>query len=314
MIERFVILLSCVEVRNVYKKYGNFLALEDISLEIEKGDFVAILGPNGAGKSTLMKIMSTLLKGYSGNIKICGYDIEKDAKIVRQKIGVVPENFLLYDKLSAWENMIFFGGLYHLSKKTLVERAEKLLKDIEMWKWKDKKIKEFSFGMKQKLNIARAFMNEPEVIFLDEPTVSLDIKSMLVVKKLLKEMNDKGKTIIFTTHILTEVEEMANKIAILNFGHLTAFGTLNELSNQIGDKTLMVEFDNHLDRGFFDQEGVKVQQKGQKMIFTYSSHEELDKIIGLIAKFGVSLKSINSSQGDLKELLLKFIDKGRDKN
>jgi ABC-2 type transport system ATP-binding protein len=309
-----VIFLNCIEVKGLSKKYGNFQALQDVSLEIKSGDFLAILGPNGAGKSTLMKIISTLLKGYNGRVEICGYDIEKDTKKVREKIGIVPENFLLYDKLSAWENMVFFGGLYHLPRKVLFERAERFLKSVEMWDWRDKKVKTFSFGMKQRVNIARAFMNDPDIIILVEPTASLDVKSALAIKNLLKEINARGKTVVFTTHILTEVEEMANKVAILNFGHLIAFGTLEDLSKNITDKTLTVEVEDHLQDDLFAQNDLRVQKIGQKIVFNYTTTQELDRIINLIAQSNLSLKSINSSNGDFNRLFLKLIDKGRDKN
>ncbi|BBJ27145.1 putative ABC transporter ATP-binding protein [Athalassotoga saccharophila] len=306
--------MNCIEVKGLSKKYGNFQSLQDVSFEIKIGDFLAILGPNGAGKSTLMKIISTLLKGYSGKVEICGYDIEKDSKKVREKIGIVPENFLLYDKLSAWENMIFFGGLYHLPRKVLFERAERFLKSVEMWDWRNKKIKEFSFGMKQRVNIARAFMNDPDVILLDEPTASLDIKSALAIKNLLKEVNGRGKTVIFTTHILKEVEEMANKVAILNFGNLVAFGTLEDLSKNLTEKTLTIEVEDHLQDDLFSKNGLKAQKIGQKVVFNYTTTQELDMIINMIAQSNLSLKSINSSKGDFDRLFLKLTDKGRDKN
>jgi len=310
--------LNDIEVKNLKKRFGNFDVLKDISIEIKSGDFLAVLGPNGAGKSTFLRIMTTLLKRYEGKVEICGYDIEKYPKKVREQIGVVLEDFILYDRLTAMENMIFFGELYHLSRKTALSRAEKLLKDVEMWEWRNKKVGKFSFGMKQRVNIARALMNDPKVIFLDEPTASLDIKSALTVKKLLKEINSSNKTIVFTTHILSEVEELATKIAILNLGQLVAFGAPDELSIMAEDKKdLVVELEKNDSRNykaFFDKNGVRLEMIGNTMKFAYSDGEELEKIIKLISEFEIPIKSINSSNRNFDKIFLKLTDKGRDKN
>jgi ABC-2 type transport system ATP-binding protein len=317
-VERYVIFLNDIEVKNLKKRFGDFDALKDISIEIKSGEFLAILGPNGAGKSTFLKIMTTLLKGYDGKVEICGYDIEKYPKKVREQIGVVPENFILYDRLTAMENMVFFGELYHLSRETALKRAEKLLKDVEMWEWRNKKVENFSFGMKQRVNIVRALMNDPKVVFLDEPTASLDIKSALTVKKLLKEINALNKTIVFTTHILSEVEELATKIAILNFGQLVAFGAPDELSIMAEDqKDLIVEIeknDSKNYKAFFDKSGIKLEITGNTMKFMYSDGNELEKIIKLISESKIPLRSINSSDRNFNRIFLKLTDKGRDKN
>jgi len=310
--------LNDIEVKNLKKRFGNFDVLKDISIEVKSGEFLAILGPNGAGKSTLLKIMTTLLKHYDGKVEICGYDIEKYPKKVREQIGVVPENFILYDRLTAMENMVFFGELYHLSRETALKRAEKLLKDVGMWEWRNKKVGTFSFGMKQRVNIVRALMNDPKVIFLDEPTTSLDIKSALTVKTLLKEINSSNKTIVFTTHILSEVEELATKIAVLNFGKLVAFGKPDELSTMVEqdqrDLIVEVEEDSKNYKAFFDKNDIKVEMNGSTMKFLYADGKELEKIIKIISDFKIPVKSINSSDRNFDKVFLKLIDKGRDKN
>lgn len=317
-VERYVIFLNDIEVKNLKKKFGDFDVLKDISIEVKSGEFLAILGPNGAGKSTFLKIMTTLLKHYEGKVEIFGYDIEKYPKKVRENIGVVSENFILYDRLTAMENMILFGELYHLSRKTALERAEKLLKDIEMWEWRNKKVGKFSFGMKQRINIVRALMNDPQILFLDEPTASLDIKSALTVRKLLKEINASNKTIVFTTHILSEVEELATKIAILNFGQLVAFGDPNELSAMAEEqKDLIVQVeqnDSKNYKAFFDKNGIAIEMTGDTMKFVYSNDNELEKIIKLISESKMPVKSINSSNRNFDKIFLKLTDKGRDKN
>lgn len=311
--------MNDIEVKHLNKRFGNLDVLKDISVEIESGDFFAVLGPNGAGKSTFMRIMTTLLKNYDGKVEICGYDIEKEPKQVRKMIGVVPENFILYDKLTAMENMIFFGELYHISRKIALERAEKLLKDVGMWEWKNKNVGKFSFGMKQRVNIARSMMSNPKILFLDEPTASLDIKSALMVKELLRKINSSGTTIVFTTHILDEVEELSNKIAILDFGRLVAFGSLDELEimTKENQRDLIVEIKNGNSKvyeSFFDENGIKFEFKDDIMKFMYSDENELDKIISLISESHVPVKSINSSDRNFNKIFLKLTDKGRDNN
>lgn len=317
--ERYVMFLNDIEIQHLNKKFGKFDVLKDISIEIKSGEFFAVLGPNGAGKSTFMRIMTTLLKSYEGKVEICGYNIEKEPNKVREMIGVVPENFILYDRLTAMENMIFFGELYHISRKVALGRAEKLLKDVEMWEWRNKNVGKFSFGMKQRINIARSMMSNPKVLFLDEPTASLDIKSASTVKEMLKKINSSGTTIVFTTHILDEVEELATKIAILNFGRLVAFGSPDELSIMMEEnqRELLVEMENNdskIYEPFFDKNGIKFEFKENMMKFMYSDRNELEKIINLISESHVPIRSINSPDRNFNKIFLKLTDKGRDDN
>ncbi len=306
--------MSQIEIKNLTKKFGSFVAVDDLSFEIEKGDFFAILGPNGAGKSTLLKMMMTLSRNYSGEIKILGYDARKNTKQIRENIGIVLENVILYDKLTAMENLIFFSGLYHLSKRSMLERAEKLLKAVDMWQWKDKKIGKFSTGMKQRINIVRALMHDPEILFLDEPTASLDLQSSITIRSLLKDVNAGGKSVVFTSHTMSEVEETANRIAILNMGKLVAAGTLENIASKVKDnrRNLKIEIeDGKIDdyKKCFQQSGIKNYEANAHMIILfYSDDEELGKILDTISKFHLQLRSINTVTESLERIFLKLTE------
>ena len=223
-----------VRKKNFYGKIvEKTQALKDINFSIKKGEIFGILGPNGAGKSTLIKIMATLLKEDSGSIKILGLDVDKNEKVIRQKINLITGSERgLYWRLTARENLEYFAELYGISKKNKKNLIDKLVKLVGLFGREDEKVEKYSKGMKQRLQIARGLINDPQIIFLDEPTLGLDVLSAVNLRKLIKELSREGKTIIYTTHYMKEAEEICDRVLFINKGKVLDIGNIDDLKRK----------------------------------------------------------------------------------
>lgn len=231
--------MSIIEVKNLTKKFGDFTAVNNISFSVEQGELFAFLGPNGAGKSTTIKILTTLLHPTSGSITLDGFDPMLDPDAVRHAFGIVFQDPSLDDELTAYENMEFHGALYNVPKKIRRERIEQLMKYVELWDRKKSLVKEFSGGMKRRLEIARGLLHHPKVIFLDEPTLGLDPQTRNHMWEYLKQLNKtKGTTVFFTTHYLDEADRVADRIAVIDHGKIVASGPSQELQKKTNTKSL----------------------------------------------------------------------------
>lgn len=231
-----------VEANGLTKRYGNFLAIEGVSFEVAKGEIFGLLGPNGAGKTTTVAILTTLLLPDGGEARVAGFDVVKEANEVRRRIGVVTQKFILYDKLTALENLTFFARLYGMNVREAKERARELLELIGLRGWEDKLVGTFSTGMKQKLAIVRALIHDPEVIFLDEPTLGLDPFTSSFVRKLIRSLVKDGRTVILTTHYMNEAEQLCDRIAIMDNGRVVTVGSPYELKYKYGNGSLEEAF------------------------------------------------------------------------
>ncbi len=225
---------SMIEVKNLTKKFGDFTAVDNISFDVKKSEVFGLLGPNGAGKTTTIRMLSTLSRPTDGTATIGGYDIVKKDNKVRQLIGLVSEKMIMYDRLTAEENLRFFGKLYSIPKNTLNERIDELLELVQLTKWKDSKVGTFSTGMKQRMNVVRALLNMPKVLFLDEPTLGLDPQSTVEVREFIKKINKENETtIILTTHMMNEADILCDRIGIIDHGKIAALDTPANLKNSI---------------------------------------------------------------------------------
>ncbi len=222
--------MNIIEVDKLTKKFKDFAAVDDISFAVKQGEIFAFLGPNGAGKSTTIKMLTTLLRPTQGKITINGFDPAKQAHEVRHSFGIVFQDQSLDDELTAYENMQFHAVLYKVDKKQRKESIKNLLHFVELWDRRDDLVKNFSGGMKRRLEIARGLLHRPEIIFLDEPTLGLDAQTRNYLWKYLRDLNAKENiTIFFTTHYLQEAEDIAQRIAIIDHGKIVAIGTADEL-------------------------------------------------------------------------------------
>ena len=230
---------SIIEVKNLVKRFGDFTAVDDISFDVKKGEIFAFLGPNGAGKSTTIKMLTTLLHPTTGTITLNGANPVDNAEEVRRSFGIVFQDPSLDDELTAKENMEFHGVLYNVPKAIRHERIEQLLKFVELWERRDSLVKEFSGGMKRRLEIARGLLHHPKVIFLDEPTLGLDPQTRNHMWSYLQELNkNEGITVFFTTHYMEEADRVAQRIAIIDHGKIIASGSSAELKQQTGKQSL----------------------------------------------------------------------------
>ena len=230
---------TMIRVQNLTKTYGDFTAVNDISFAVNKGEIFAFLGPNGAGKTTTIKMLTTLLTPTSGKVELAGIDPTVEQTKARQSFGIVFQDPSLDAELTAYENMELHGVLYHVPRKVRLERIEKLLQLFELWDKRDNYVKEFSGGMRRRLEIARGFLHTPKILFLDEPTLGLDPQSRNQLWAHVKQQNEtEGVTVFLTTHYMDEAERVAHRIAIIDHGKIVAQGTPTELKTQTQTESL----------------------------------------------------------------------------
>ena len=234
---------NMIKVENLVKKFGEVLAVDNISFEVEAGEIFAFLGPNGAGKTTTIKMLTTLLKPGGGKIILDGLDPIAKPTDARRKFGIVFQDPSLDDQLTAFENMELHGVLYGVPRRERHERTELLLKLFELWERRASFVKEFSGGMKRRLEIARGFLHTPKILFLDEPTLGLDPQSRNQLWTHVKNLNrDERVTVFLTTHYMDEAERVAHRIAIIDHGQIVAQGSPAELKEQTGTDSLEEAF------------------------------------------------------------------------
>ncbi|MFK7030757.1 ABC transporter ATP-binding protein [Flavobacterium oreochromis] len=222
---------NIIHITKLYKQYKgtDFFSVNDLNLSITENDVFGLLGPNGAGKTTLISMLCGLVKPTSGTFSIDGLTYSNDARKIKQRIGVVPQEYALYPTLTARENLLYFGSMLGLKGNELKTKVDALLEHLGLLKFAHKRVETFSGGMKRRVNLIAGILHNPKVLFLDEPTVGVDVQSKNVIINFLKELNEKGTTIIYTSHHLTEAQDFCNKIAIIDKGTIFAEGTPHEL-------------------------------------------------------------------------------------
>jgi len=220
---------TLIETQALVKRYGDKLAVNNVSFEVQAGEVFGFLGPNGAGKTTTIKMIVGLLQPTSGTIRVAGYDVQTQPLLAKAASGYVPDTPNLYAKLTGRELLRFVGDLYSLDRQRLAQRTEELLRVLDLNEAADNTIDSYSHGMQQKASLAAALMHDPKVLVLDEPTVGLDPKSARLIKDILRQMADRGTAVFLSTHILEIAERMCDRIGIIDKGALVAVGTMNEL-------------------------------------------------------------------------------------
>ncbi len=236
---------AMIKVKNLTKNFNGFTAVDHVSFDVKKGEVFGLLGPNGAGKTTIIRMLSTLTRPTKGTATIGGYDIVKNDSEVRKLVGLVSEKMIMYDRLTAKENLWFFGKLYNIPKNVLDQKIDELLGLVQLSKWKNSQVGTFSTGMRQRMNVIRALLNIPEVLFLDEPTLGLDPQSSVEVREFVKKINRENKmTIILTTHMMIEADMLCDRIGIIDYGKITALNTSSNLKKLVsGDDTTILELE-----------------------------------------------------------------------
>jgi len=234
---------AMIRVTGLVKRYGDFLAVDNISFTVRCGEIFAFLGPNGAGKTTTIKMLTTLLKPSSGQVLLNGFDPIREQDAARRSFGIVFQESSLDNELTARENMVFHAVLYNIPKSIREKRIKMLLELVQLWDRKNEQVKKFSGGMKRRLEIARGLLHLPKIFFLDEPTLGLDPQTRNLLWEYIRELNKKERiTVFFTTHIMEEAERAADRVAIIDHGKIIAQGSPQELTEQTGTASLEEAF------------------------------------------------------------------------
>jgi ABC-2 type transport system ATP-binding protein len=234
-----------IETRDLTKEFNGLMAVDHISFNVKRGEIFGLLGPNGAGKTTTIRMLSTLTKPTEGTATVGGYDIMNKDNEVRKLIGLVSEKIIMYDRLTAKENLWFFGRLYDIPKEVLNKRIDELLGLVQLSNWQNSQVGTFSSGMRQRINVIRAMLNMPEVLLLDEPTLGLDPQSAVEVRGFVKKINQENKTtIILTTHMMVEADMLCDRIGIIDHGRIVALDTSKNLKKLVsGADTTVLELE-----------------------------------------------------------------------
>ena len=305
--------MKILEIKKIAKEYGDMIAVNDIDLEVNKGEIFGILGPNGAGKSTLIGMICGLIKRTSGEII---YE-EKETKIrkFKENIGIVPQDFALYWDLTAEENIEFFCSLYGFRGADLKRRVNKVLDFVGLTDVRKKRASEFSGGMKRRLNIGCAIAHSPKLIIMDEPTVGIDPQSRNHILKSVLKLRDEGATVIYTSHYMQEVDDICDRIAIVDKGNVIAEGTSEELKNLIGDKrvfniTVKEKIDNFEDK-LLEITGIEkvAYSENQYKISTIKNANLLTKIMETTLSLGGKIVNIENSEPSLESVFLALTGK-----
>ncbi|MEC2798412.1 ABC transporter ATP-binding protein [Bacillus thuringiensis] len=312
--------MNTLEIKNLTKKFGDFIAVDNMSLSIKEGEIFGFLGSNGAGKSTTINMIAGLLRSNEGEISILGKNKKKHNRFAKMNIGIVPQDIAIYEELTAYENVKFFAGLYGLRGAELKARVEEALQFVGLSDKHKSYPKNFSGGMKRRLNIACAIAHRPKLIIMDEPTVGIDPQSRNYILQSVRKLNEMGSTIIYTSHYMEEVEEICTKIAIVDHGKVIAEGTKEQLKAIITDtKDIWVEVKSveNLDaKKLKEINGVKAVQIEENVIKVNSDAgvNNLNKIIQHFINHDIEIRSVEEQAPNLETVFLTLTGRNlRDK-
>jgi ABC-2 type transport system ATP-binding protein len=303
---------AILEVQNLAKNYGDFAAVKGISFDIQEGEIFSLLGPNGAGKTTTISILSTLYTPTSGDATIGGHSITKNPMAVKQVIGVVPQELALYEDLTARENLIFWGQMYGLSGKPLTSRVEEVLEQIGLTDKAKNRVKTYSGGMKRRVNIGVGLLHKPRLLFMDEPTVGIDPQSRRSILDTVKDLNQKGMTVLYTTHYMEEAQELSNRVGIIDYGELIAIGTQKDLTQQVGQtETLILHIGENDDPESLARslDGVQdileaIASDHEVSVITHDVEDVLASVVTKASERGIRIRSIDIREPNLEAVFL----------
>ena len=230
-----------IKLTELTRKFGEYTAVDNLNIEIHKGELFGFLGPNGAGKTTTIKMITGILHPTSGTVEIGGIDMRESPVKAKEIIGYVPDDPFLYGRLTGWEYLQFVGGLYNMETGEIKRRAEELFEMLDIGGWIDNRCEEYSHGMSQKLVFCSALLHRPKVLVVDEPMVGLDPRAARRIKDILRQYAAAGHTVFVSTHVLSVAEELCNRIGIINHGRLIGLGTLAELKKRVADQNINLE-------------------------------------------------------------------------
>ena len=305
-----------IECKNLTRMYGKFTAVDRLNLSIKKGELFGFLGPNGAGKTTTMKMLTTLLSPTSGDATVAGYDIRKEAPMVRARIGVVPQEFALFDELTAMENLWYIGELYGMEKEHLRRKSEELLETVGLIKHKDVAAGGFSGGMKQRLSIAAGILHTPEILYMDEPTTGLDPQSRIAIRELTQKLNRSGITIVYTTHDMEEADKLCQRLVVMDKGEIKGEGSPTDLKDKYGNgHRIELELKSYDDRllaelkALVKASSVSIDDGVIQMTVPTVGGGVLHQISGLLSKRKIDVMELRAKEPSLEEVFINLTSK-----
>lgn len=305
--------MNSVEVSHLVKKYGDYTAVDDISFTVKEGAFFGFLGPNGAGKTTTMRILSTLLKKTSGEVKVSGFDVEGDPNGVRHSIGFAMQDISLDNMATGWENLQLLGVLYGLTPTQSKARAGELLEIVGLTKVADKYVTTYSGGMRRKLDLAGVLMHKPKILFLDEPTQGLDPQARRTIWEYLQQLNSEGTTVFLTTHYMDEADILCEELAFIDKGKIVAQGSPTKLKSHMGGDVIVLTFKDGTDITKVQrvvEEKLKGKVKVQDMTVTGAAahiDQLVPALIGQLDDIKAAPISLHITQPSLEDVFVKLV-------
>ncbi len=303
-----------IETKSLTKSFGDLVAVNDISFSVEKGEIFGFLGPNGAGKSTTMMIFTTLLKPTNGNALVGGFDVLKNPKQVRENIGFVQQETTVDEYLSGRENLLLQAKLNHIPKNEINQRIDEVLDLIELSDKQDEAVVTYSGGMRKRLDIAGGLLHHPRVLFLDEPTVGLDIQTRRKIWQYIKKIHTQfDMTIFLTTHYMEEADSLCDRIGIIDHGKIQVIDTPKNMKNDLGNEiiSLVIESNNNYDSFLLELKKIefikKINEDDSKLtLFTSNGTEVIPKIFQISSELGIKIKSISLTQPTLDDVFISY--------
>tara|TARA_B100000678_G_scaffold75598_1_gene62226 strand:+ start:1961 stop:2893 length:933 start_codon:yes stop_codon:yes gene_type:complete len=302
---------NLISINNLSKIYDNgFNALKEIDLKIKKGEIIAMLGPNGAGKTTLISIICGIVKPTSGEVKVEGFDIIKDYRETRSRIGLVPQEISLEQFETVFNNVSYSRGLYGKTAKP--DYIEKILKDFSLWDKKDLRLNQLSGGMKRRVMIAKALSHEPSILFLDEPTAGVDVELRKDMWVVIENLRKTGVTIILTTHYIEEAEAIADRVAVINQGEIIIVDNKKDLLKKMGQKMLTIELQEKVSKipANLSSYDLKLSSDGMSLVYKYSLKSERTGITALLQELknaGLTMRDLKTEQNNLEKIFVSLV-------
>ena len=302
--------MNAIELQSITKTYkGGVVALKGVSLNVVEGDFYALLGPNGAGKSTTIGIISSLVNKTTGKVNVFGYDLDSQLELAKSQIGLVPQEFNFNPFEPPLQILVNQAGFYGVTRKEALIKAEKYLKQLDLWGKRNEPARELSGGMKRRLMIARALMHEPRLLILDEPTAGVDIELRRSMWEFLTDLNKQGVTIILTTHYLEEAENLCRNIGIIDKGELVINTSMKKLLSRLDSETFILDVDSssnlpkseHFKLTVIDENTIELE---------LAKEESLNHAFEALNKENIRVNSLRNKSNRLEELFLELVEKG----
>ena len=300
-----------ISIENLSKVYDNgFNALKTVNLNIKHGEIIAMLGPNGAGKTTLISIVCGIVKPTSGVITVDGFDIIRDYRETRSRIGLVPQEISLEQFETVFNNVSYSRGLY--GKKPNPQHIEKVLKDFSLWDKKDLRLNQLSGGMKRRVMIAKALSHEPSILFLDEPTAGVDVELRKDMWKVVEGLRKTGVTIILTTHYIEEAEAIADRVAVINQGEIIVVDNKIDLLKKMGHKKLTIELQDKVEKipAELNEYNLSISNDNYSLIYNYNLHAErtgITKMLQDLKNAGLRMRDLKTEQNNLEKIFVTLV-------